>query len=174
MRTNYNYAYKLSSYTLHTNHVHWAWNVLIEMSFTNQIRLYKWLYFDLAASLISIPLIPSLIPSLIISVLIPTLILALIIILAGPTFRTTTQVTWMTLCSWHRLGNGLTKMYSTSNIMQLTWIGQLFGWDVLWVISCDWYRSGNSLVKTHSASDNMRLDKDRIRFWPRRTVSDIM
>ena len=157
MRTNHDYAYKLSSCALHTNHVHWTCFVLIEMSFTNQIQLYKWLCFDLAASLISVPLIPSLIPYFIIPVLISALILILIIILAGHTFRTTTQVTWMTLCSWCRFGNSLTKTYSTSNIMQLTWIGQLFGWDVLWVTLCGWYRSGNYLVETHFISDNMRL-----------------
>ena len=73
--TNYDPAHK--SYSLSGKRAHW------NMSFTNQIRLYKWLCFDLAASLI-----PSLIPSL---------ILALILILAGHTFRTTTQVTWIGL-----------------------------------------------------------------------------
>ena len=139
------------------------------MSFTNQIRLYKWLCFDLAASLI-----PSLIPSHL------ALILALILILAGHTFRTTTQVTWiglggtlstndrsgnglaqthcrMTLYGWRGSGNGLAETHSVNNVIRLTSIGQRIGWDALWATTSGWRRSGNSLAETYSTKDTIRL-----------------
>ena len=67
--------------------------------------------------------------------------------------------TGATLCSWHRSDN------TASDTMQLTWIGQQFGWDALCeqhhaadidratlrATLCGWHRSDNT------ASDTMRL-----------------
>ena len=85
---------------------------------TYSLKCLSPIKFNYISDFVLIWLPPSFPPAA--SLIIPVLILTLILILAGHTFRTTTQVTWMILYSWRISGNGLAETHSVNDIIQLT------------------------------------------------------
>ena len=139
-----------------------------EMSFTNQIRLYKWLCFDLAASLI--PIHPHLLPHHSRPHPLPHH--------SCPHSHPHSHPCSPSYFHFHSHIGGTHFSYNhasdVNDIMRLMSIRQWFGWDRLceryyaadvdqatgWprrTLRYSWCKSDNSLTKTHSVSDSMRL-----------------